>query len=737
MSFQKKYYYSFGSLNNNSYTVELWQNTGATLTAEQITGDNTPFTISYPTTSNKFDMVRGCGCDLNLLSTTSLKFIGLYTADMMEYQIKLYSDTGTTLLWIGYLDSELYSEPFAEKNNYTVSLTGNDGLALLERLDYLQADGSKYTGFSTNWTIITTILGKLGLAWNNLYCGLSTTSSQLVSGNILEKTYSYNENYYDEDGIAMSCREVLETILQAFSAYIQIINGNVYITDVNNLAANTSATFYKYNGSTFADDGTSSLSFNLGDVSTIKFASSEQTLNILSPINKQKITFSPYIDDTLIEYDANKDTFSGTTSTVYYGQYPYTWSEKQYSTSDSWSISGFLPIEQQDRFRDLIGSGDNKDEADRYLVLEKTDSTIQTLTYIEDIPKIVVITGTTQGSYVGDWVGNVYPESIYSYSSGDVVSYNALYYLCDSFHYPDSETPPPNAYFTLTDYSIVEQDSSHLFYLKIEAKGYTRTTDNMGDTSSASVYSSKLRTKLVLGDKQYDSVNRTWNNSGYLELSFVDKDKDGAYQQISDKWLDVLDGCAYVPLFYGFTGTDITFSIYRYYAYNKSFGDITSSTKDFRIKDIKISIVDNYLVDINTDDVEYVSYINKLVKDDGEDITLKLGTNLNHLPVCKGGIIGYKNSNYFYLQNFTRNGATDILENLLARSIVSNYTNRTIEIQCSINKINSLFGYLTYSNYWSGIKFGIQGADIDFHEDTIDLTLQEICADTLSIQKNY
>jgi hypothetical protein len=739
MAYQKKYYYSFQSLNKTTYSVEIWQDTESVITAEQVVADETAFNVSYPAIDNKFEVVRGSGCDLTLLSTTSMKFINLYTSDMQEYQIRLYLGTGTTnLLWNGYLDSELYSEPFSEKTNYRVSLTGNDGLALLERFDYLQSDDSLYNGFATNWNIIRIILLKLGLTWNNVYVGLSTTSSELSAGNILETTYSYHENYYDEDDEPMSYREVLETILKPFGAYIQIINANVYITDINNLAANSSGNFYTYNGTTLDYEGTTSITFNIGDLSDIKFASNDQTLNIISPFNKQSITSSLYIDDTLIDYDANEDFFSGLTGTLYKGSYPYTWTEKQYSISKYWTISSFLPLNQINRFRELIGTGSNKGDAEKYLVLEKTDSLMDTFTYTYKIPNIVTVTGLTYAEYVGDWVGNVYPESTYYYNSGEVVSYNSNYYLCIASHYPDSDTPPPNTYFELTNYSIVEQELTNLFQLKIEAKCYVRTTDNLGADPEANAYSAKVNSKLSIGNKHYHTGSQRWTDSAtdlYLELIFKDISDDRTENEISDKWVDLQP--TYVPLFNGITASNVGFEIYRYYAYASNFSDITSSTKDLRLKDIKISIVDRNLVEISKDDIEYISYLNKQVKNDSEDITLKLATNVNYLPVAKGSILGYKNSSYYHVQNFTRNGTTDIIENLLARSIIGNYSNKTVEILCTINKTNTLFGTFTYANYWNTMKFAVIGANINYQDDAIELSLQEINEDSLVIQKNY
>ncbi len=702
MAFQKKYYYTFRDINNSQYTVELWQNTGTTITAQEVRADETPFVVTYPTTTNKFDTILGSGCDFNLLSLTGMSFFNLYTVDMQECQIKLYN-SGSSLVWIGYMNSELYTEPFAEYNNYPVNITGNDGFALLERLDYLQASGNNYTGFTNNWTAITNILGKLGIYWNKIYVGLSTTSSELTIGSsdtILSQTYSYNSNYYDEDSKPMNCKEVLETILKPFSANIQQINGSLYITDIHNLATAGTSTFRRYNGTSFAYESNVSINLSLGDVSDIGFVSNNQTLNVLSPINKQKIIFSPYITGTLLDYVATDDVYvSGVSHS--YGSFPTTWVESGYSYSNSWDKYNPTDLSKgSSRFSMLYGTGTNVGTTDKYLT-----------------------------------IGSGSTASVYS-----------------SFSYKGK----------LPDMLL---NANSLYYLKIEADCFVRTTDELGAIGTLKSTSCNIYTNLIIGNKKfrYNSTNSTkeWIDATITGATFpfyfisVASNNTGAitndsYGNISDSWTNLMeegyswpDKPFYVPLNSSSVGNTVYFDIYNYAVYDNTQSvianrTITSSVKDVRIKNIKFTIVDSNQNDVSNNDIEYWSYINKNVKDDGSDITLKLGTNTTYVPIEKGSILGFSGGAYFQVQSFTRGGTTGIVENLLAKSITSNYTPKTLEVQCSINKIPSTFGVLTYNNYLTG-NFGIQGAVIDYSESTIDLTLQQINVDdpTLVIKKNY
>ena len=731
---------------NVQYTVEIWQNTGATLTAEEIRSDSVSFNVTYPNVS-KFETIRGSGCDISLLSSTSMKFINLYTSDIQEYYIKLYQ--GTSLLWIGFLNSNLYSEPLSEYDNYPVSLTGNDGLALLEKINYLQSDFSNYSGFTSNWTIIKNILAKLNIAWNGIYIGLSTTSSEItINETLLESTYSLNDNYYDEDDKPMNCREVLKTILEPLSAYIQIINSNVYITDNNLIAANSTYTFTKYNGTSFAYSGTTSINLNIGDLSTIKFATNSSTLNILPIVNRQKVVFSPYQTSTLINYIPDDEIFTGDTVTRYWGVNPHTWTEKAYNGSDYWTtLNGLLSIGSS-YFSELIGTGDNADEAYKFLKVGPTNfpsasgSSPDCFTYKYKIPAVVTTKeSTTIYSYVGEWTGNTMSETIYWYNINDVVTYGGNYYLCTNAHYPAYSTPPPNANFSLTSASILDPIEAELYYIKIEMQCYVRILDSLGSAPplfSKIPTSCVLTTKLGIGNKKFSNAYG-WEDAAddvYLKLTFASL-TDGNWDLNAEKWLPIYPNEYYLIPLFGFTGNTIDFRISRYDCYSSIYGDVTDEVKDVRLKDIKFTIVNKYYQEIESTDTEYNTYVTKNIKYDGEDITCKLGTNTIEFPHTKGAILGCTNGFYYFIKSFTRNSKTDILENLLAGSIVSNYMPRTLELQCTTNLFSSLFGTLTYTNFLSGKKFVIQCAIIDYIEATIELNIQETIIDNYDIIKNY
>lgn len=364
MNFKKKYYLPFKDLHNQPYTIEIWEDTDDVITFVEIEGSTPPFCVSFLGIDDKLTPVRGSGCELNLISETDRQFFGLYTAKIQQFQIRAYR--GIDLIWCGYLDTELYSEPFNVNQNYDVTFSGSDGFAILERLNYLTPSDIElvevldpthgyntvvpiekgklpYTGIVTQWEIIKNILTKLNLPWGAIYVGISTESPEFTiadNENIFEKTFCTNENWYTEDVSknAENCRTVLESILQPYGAFIIQDNANIYITDINTFAKGNTQDFKKYDPITFVYLQTVSINLALGDISSIGIAETSQDLTIVSAINEQIVKYSPYKKIDIVNYDATADfntqltsVDKGTVNTA------WRWNEKTFDLSNTWN----------------------------------------------------------------------------------------------------------------------------------------------------------------------------------------------------------------------------------------------------------------------------------------------------------------------------------------------------------------------------------------------------------------
>ena len=72
-------------------------------------------------------------------------------------------------------------------------------------------------------------------------------------------------------------------------------------------------------------------------ISAIKFAATNQQMNVVSGFNKQVIKYSPYIEPTILKLD---NDFTGIYNIYTFGVSPYQWTENLYFNSSSFINSG-------------------------------------------------------------------------------------------------------------------------------------------------------------------------------------------------------------------------------------------------------------------------------------------------------------------------------------------------------------------------------------------------------------
>lgn len=688
MLYQKQYFYYFRDLNNVLHTVEVWKYAAdGTIISSEVRGDADPFIVSYPETSSKFDPVRGSGCSLNLVSSTSMQFMGLYTAGFKDYMVKLYM--GSALIWCGYLDSEIYTEPFNELENYTVSINGTDGLALLDRFNYIQDDGTHFTGISKQFDILKFIIQKLGLPFNSVNIYLSTTATgtiPAVGETLLNVTYSNNSNFYNEDGDPETLRKVLESILQPYGAFIVQSGGSLYITDTQAIASTGLGAMLKYDVSLNYIEEVA-VNANLGDLSDIGFTSENQQLSTVPGVNKEIVRYSPYREINVIEFKADED-FSTVDTTLNYGVVGFKWEEKTYSTSLSWNQF------YNGRFCTMKGiDGEGLNESDAYLKIGRyVTPTAYAFVYKKLLPSVIPA---------------------------------ATFLKVEMKVYARTKPSLNNDAETSLDVKNIQLTARLAIGADVWRSSYVFTPD----------------------------INQSWGISGTYGMSFyvpdhVAVDNSIVYANIADQWIDyqlnwiyynadldkdILSSTPYLIPLTGISGGLLEFSIGEFSASSMS-GEV--SPYDLRIKDVKLTLCDKDGVDLLDTDVEYVGYMDSAYKNEGSEIDLIQGANLTDFPCERAGLMKCTAGVYSWIKTWSRHGVTDNIENLLLRSYVGNYYGKTLQLTCSINMISSVLGYVTYSGYLIG-KFMIIGCALNFAEAIAELTIQEISEDSFTISKSF
>lgn len=695
MSWQVKYYWHYHDINNAEHTVNILENTEDVLTPVLCIAGDLAFETVYANMPHKFYPVRGCLGRFSLLSETDGQYTGLYTADPQKYKVNHYK--GADLIGSFFFDSEFYSEPFVDIDNYFVTFSANDGFNLLERINYLTDSEEKYEGIVSFWTVIGNVLSKLALDWKAIYVGLSTSIEGVTLAadeTIFHQQFAINDNYYNEDDKAETCRRVLEGILEPFGAHIEQRSGNLYITDPSYIDSDEAVTFKKYDAETFEYLVDVSINPKIGDLSDINFASSESGKDIHAGYNNQKIVYSPYRDVQFLKYEAAvSDFYTGQTPTPY-GSGDYAWTETLFNDSAKWNKHNL------GSFAKAISTAGSKAGEEKYYL------------------KIDRYAGTTSEDNLSFTLKKQLPYIIPSAGYYLRIDISALFRTKTGYENPAEAG-------TALNYGVL------FLKIKIGSKVYYKSLTGTG-----------WRNEIVGGYNLYrlafynivdykisnDTVSYTYGaiNDQYITAA--------AQKMYADR--SVTTTPTIIPIGSGFSGDILEVTIYGWKTGNnvnyQEDDTATAATLDCRIDKVKLMITDSSGKEITNNDLEYEKVLEAKYKNERENITLIHGTNTASIPFERGGILGYNGTAYYYLQSWTREGFTSIIEYLLLRSVISNYKNPSVVISCSINLVDRMFGYLTYVNYLPGKKLMMTACTLNHADATASVTLTEFNKDNFS-----
>lgn len=278
MAKQIIYWGEFRSVAGALYRVELLSDDTSSFAQRVYFPHDTPIEIEWNEV-DKLEPVQGACLTLSLVSEEDRQFIDLYSIEVGKVRIDVYRDG--VLYWSGALDPELYEEPYSEKKDYIVSFTFSD-FAPLDRVRWDK------TGILSIQDIIDTCLERSGINYTELVKYISTSEYQNVDSVIdLSEMYVLSDNFYDEDGEAMTMREVLNETLRPFALRMVQKRGKIYLYDLNAI----------YTGMPTEE---------------VYWDSTDAQLDVDKVYNNVTVTFSPYAEAELINGDLEpKDVLQG------------------------------------------------------------------------------------------------------------------------------------------------------------------------------------------------------------------------------------------------------------------------------------------------------------------------------------------------------------------------------------------------------------------------------------------
>jgi len=693
MAYQKKYYFTYKQLKtNDTHLVELWQDTVDVLVAEEVTGMESPFITEIPDLDHKFQPVVGQGCEVAMLSETDRKFLtGLYHTDPKEFIVRHYING--SLNYIGYLNSEMYTESYSDQFNYGTSITGNDGLALADRFTFLTDLGAKYNGVFSEWDLLIICINKIGLPWNELRLAISTTFADFSGGvdvTPLHETYIDAANYYDEDEYPMTIREVLESILAPYGAQLFCQDGHVYVADIQkrvegiDTAFATPPIFKRYNYSTESYIGDLGIA-NRKIIQNIGYAGTGQSIELSGGVNKQVVAYSPYPTDTLIENSLRGlDEFTGIGAAwVPIQDYFY----RILTGNSKWQINVADSIAhfESSYYDGTVNGNSVKMNTDGYLRYQYDANYYDVMSFIN--PPYVSIsskpTTVTDGQFEGvgieikfDFLATFTDSKVYRYmvKGGGEFPGLRIYFkvsIGNLFYDGDTETWVP--------------DSSKTFYIefsKFQREKWVNVSKilKVGDPNSD---------VLLSGDFDFRVNSKI---EGYFILAGAN----------NDYW-----------------GEDF---VLRY-----------GRTPMIWLKNLAIDVKNADSSSIQTSDVEYVGVLNENFKNEGERITLTTGTDTYASDRAK--MLYLDGTDYKSITQWARAGQTYKIEELLLNSVASNYRFGFYKLNNLVLRSDfSFFNVFTDNNIVDKV-FMLKGAKFDHAMNEVECSFWEMSPDRLTIVK--
>ncbi len=665
MSMSLRYEGGFYSYANTLYDVRIYQEDYSGEVGE-IAFTDVPLEIEWREV-DKLEPVQSSSAKLQLFSDTDREFVGLYTVKAGSVRMDVLRDG--ELYWSGTLDPELYEEPFAYASGYGVELTFAD-LAILDRLNF---NGE---GFKTLREIITESLAKTNINYvSPLDEHISTKRDRYDDDgdSLLDLVSLQSQNFYDEDGEAMSAREVLDETLRPFALRLVQKAGRIRVYDLNALS------------SAFTPE-------------TVEWSSDDSTLSVDKVYNNVELTFSPYERTTLLLGEVEEKSVEGQRVTVWFST----------STNNSDEIGFYIHLSD-------TGEGLTKNANAKFFRIEPYYSgseeagvawTVKTtrrnanaldeanwISYVQD-----------PSSTIGDSLLTV-PSTPYMAYAGIVrdnyrlrVSLQLLY---------DPRLNPFEDSSTINEEGNYEEQKNWANFVYVPIKLTVRNEDgsvayhfvNNAVKDSDSFANPGEKAFWKTGEATWGEAWLCWYQGNRRDESGLggwqeNKQIIGYYRDelpaMFDKWgsgelIDIPPMGGYIEMEVG-TGIII-------YDYGREIKQgVYDQCRWMMYKEPKIEFVQKNGNEIDEKDIELSAWLNRDAKD-----TLTIETVVGTMPTPSPAALGqvFDTGTYFIRNEFIRAGVTDQLEKLLIGTIYTAYATPHMTLS---GEVSILPSFMTYTD---------------------------------------
>ena len=709
MEKQLRYQGEFFSVAGVLWRVEIWQDAD----------------VPYPAVAElRFPAetpVQGSAATLEIVSKVNRQYKDLYTVEAGSIRMDAYRDD--VLYWSGTLDTEAYEEPFSYENEYEVKLTFSD-FSLLDRMNF------SLRGTRSISVLIDNFIAETKINNRGIERYISTTCSS-VSGEMLDNVGISCENFYDEEGVPLTMREVLDEILRPFALRLIQREGKLFIYDLNAVQAE------------FKPE-------------QIRWESDDAVLGVDKTYKNVTLTFSPYPQKKLYSTTLTEKMLDEGADRYYVAK------DLSKSPFVDNNIGFMIDLKKTTGVSEELEIRPDKALLFRIIPVFSGSEAFGIASRIRDVYKMPLF-GTetpidTSGSdYGAPWLFKVrrtlsLPETrvVFNYSSPgvildgkscltDIMLRLKVEAMIDGRYNPFEEATALNgksAYEKMQD--IKEYNISYILRIidtdgNIKMHYENRVYDKESEEEGFFRHYKEINGKWVDGDVEYGTPKMTslryydsggytgwrggWqmNRVGYLR-SYIPRTASGEGDLI--------------PIPSGNQGCTLELTIISCFArvvnphkHNGLTTDSHTIPRWVLFKIPELTLVNQYGKEVVGNDIEYKTWLNSSAKEEKKIETI-VGTPCTSTNFGMGMLLDV--SSRTTLQIFTRAGVSASLEKLLIGTWYSNYNRRMNMLSGTVRLLN---GFGTYTDVSEPGTYLMVGDVQNVREDESNVKLAEITPD--------
>lgn len=309
MAYFKKYRCEFKTIDNKVGELSIWQNLSSqpTITDIKCHPDSIELINEEINISDSF--ISSQRLDFNCYAESNWQYHDLYSVNMFHSRVDLTIDG--QLLYIGWIDSESYEEPFDSDSKYMVTVKSGN-LKLAKRLDYNVGTVQTISNVITD--IIRRVIPSAQININiDTYAFVDGVRYRADALEINPYVFFSNSNFKSP-----KCWEVLEGICKAFQLRIIVSGNNVNVVDLTTIKGANIQPINIINGSELSFDETFNkihITLDLNTDKPIKDYKIDDSL--LSGMTGNRISIyqgasNPSLEDTAFYYREKQLTTNAT-----------------------------------------------------------------------------------------------------------------------------------------------------------------------------------------------------------------------------------------------------------------------------------------------------------------------------------------------------------------------------------------------------------------------------------------